>query len=165
MFARHTPLIVSLAILAACSDKAPSPLAPEHLPITPVHAEFVGTVVLANADLTPAYLQTGEGLISLMGNDASLLTHVAGAQVSVRGIRTTDGIAVESFLVLAVKGREVLDGYVEVTDAAVRLRLLDGTIYALDDAPPALTARNGARVWVTRNDGAAFEFGIIADNR
>jgi hypothetical protein len=77
-----------------------------------------------------------------------------------------DGAAtmfVKDFLTLRVKGRAVYDGIVAMTDDGLALRLADGTIFMLLDAPEGVAQRVGVRIWFApREADSPAQFGIIA---
>jgi hypothetical protein len=169
MFTRRLFLAVASLVFCACSDSAPTGITvpADKLPIGPRHVEMVGIIVVPGSDLAPAYLRTTGGLIALQGADAFILSRLDGAEAAVRGTQNSDpGLTVESFTVLRMHGRPVLDGMLEFVGGAYALRLATGEHFQLVDAPEALSTLIGARIWVAPADSAAgYEFGVIRENQ
>jgi hypothetical protein len=136
-----------------------------HVPAPGALMEFTGVVEASGEDLAPAYLRTSTERLALQGPEASVLANLANAEVRVRG--SMDGAAgmfVQSFRVLLVKGRVVVDGRIETMDGSLALRLDDGTIYPLLDAPEGIAQHLGARIWFAPQLGALpAAFGVIVE--
>lgn len=164
---RITPIAVLLA-LAACRDQAPpTGLASDPLaaaPATTARQMLVGYVVSQNSGSAVAYLRTASALIPLHGAQAAILAGVEGAEVSVLGTpdAADGGFIVESFTVLTVKQRPVIDGVLVISNGALFLRQASGAMYAVVNAPPTLQAFAGARLWIAPADAMGdFDFGVI----
>ena len=166
MLTNRLLLIASLLGVTACSDQPTGPKLPAFIePATGVRVELNGIVVLPGSEMAPAFLRVGSELVPLRGSEAVLITHVEGAQVSVIGTRDSDpGVVVESFQVLTMRGRAVVDGTLElVPGGAYAVRLATGALYMIADAPADLITHVGARIWLTTSATEALEFGIIRD--
>ena len=166
MYTRN-PLVFAFACaaaLCACNDNhTPAPTAAAALPAAPPQqTELAGTVVLSGMDMAPIYLRTSDGLTPLEGSVALPMASVIGAVVNVNGTwDTNSALIVTSFVVVGVQGLPAFDGVVEAMPGGYALRLADGTDHMLDDAPAALLACVGARVWLTVAPDASIAFGVI----
>jgi hypothetical protein len=74
---------------------------------------------------------------------------ILGAQVWISGY-TNGGFNVEDFEVRSVNGQPVDDGVVVVELGRVAIRTRSGTTREVPNAPPALRALAGKRIWVSR---------------
>ena len=86
--------------------------------------------------------------LRLEGN-IDALRSILGAQVWISGY-TNGGFNVEQFEVRAVNGKPVDDGVVVVESSGVAIKTRAGATRQIPNAPPALRALSGKRVWVTR---------------
>ena len=170
MFTRLLTLTL-VAAAVACSDaglpSAPAATTPLAEPETaPALFEMAGVIEVTGTELDALFLVAGEERYALTGPEASLLAKLGGAEVRVRGaMNGAGGVQVESFRVLAVNGRNVIDGVVEmIMDEGFAIRLADGSLIRIDGAPADLADHIGARVWFASptNDAPA-AFGIIVE--
>jgi hypothetical protein len=84
-------------------------------------------------------------------------------EVWVSGRRQADGFSVDAFEVRRANGVAVDDGVIAIEGGKAFLQLRSGTRREIPDAPPALLAMNGARVWITRPvSGQAPSYGVIS---
>jgi hypothetical protein len=100
--------------------------------------------------------------IQVTGPLASLIGHVAGADVWVTG--TTSGTSLEAtrFIVRTVDGASALDGTLKTEGPALYLVTTDGTRMRIAVPPPPLLGRDGARVWITGDPSRGVaSFGFI----
>ena len=169
MLTNRSFLIASLLAVAACSDEPMGPKSPPSVvqSATTPRVQLNGIVVLPGSEMAPAYLRVGSDLVPLRGNEAVVITHVEGAQVSVVGTQDSDpGVIVESFQVLAVRGHAVVDGTLElVPGGAYAIRLATGALYMIVDAPADLIVHLGARIWLTTSATESLEFGVIRNTQ
>jgi hypothetical protein len=163
-------LTVAAAIAMACSDGGPSaPRAPQNASpgatATGALIELAGIVEVTGTELNAVYLRSGSELYHLEGPLASTVARVPGADVRLRG--SFEGGArlwVQDFRVLAIKGRAVIDGVVQVMDGGIAIQLADGAMILLDDCPEELVQHVGARIWfAVRTENVPAAFGIIAE--
>ncbi len=103
--------------------------------------------------------------VALSGMVTSGLSHLAGTEIVVRGVKVTPrDWVVTSYVVRAMNGIPALDGVVEVTNNSWTLRLTEtGLFKRLTNVPAALKASVGARVWVTTLVGSStpVAFGVV----
>jgi hypothetical protein len=173
MFRPHRSTLLSIAAAAtliACSDAANSPTAiaggAATPPVAASRTALVGTIVLDTMNRSAGvYLQVEDGnLVWLAGDETASLQALGGARVLVRGTYDiADGMAIDSFRVLAVDGRDVLDGVVVEMDGGYGLQLTaDASIIALTDPPAELIDLLGQRVWLAdTTEELPVAFGII----
>jgi hypothetical protein len=165
---RTTLILLASALVVGCSD-GKSPTAPYREqdpwhPIAPSIVELTGTVVVEHMDgRRSIQLQTDDGsLYPLLGGEAALIASVAGGQVLVRGtLDASPGVVVERFQVLAMNGRDAIDGVLEETDTGLALRLAEGELRYVMDDQGSLAAHIGERLWVTGLEEPPMEFGVI----
>lgn len=93
---------------------------------------------------------SGSASMRLTGDGATTLRAISNAEVWLSGARASDGFRVDAFEVRRANNQTVDDGIVSVSAAKVFLRTRSGAQREIPDAPPALMALSGARIWVTR---------------
>lgn len=112
----------------------------------------------------------GAGSIALTGPSAAALERSTGAQIWVSGTITTGpgrplaahSMKVEQFVVRAVDGVSVTDGFLVADGDALVLVDGDGKRHRLVTPPAALRSQVGARVWIAGPiDREPSAFGII----
>lgn len=179
---KRAQLLTAATILITCgcteSSLEPSSAVGRYPPEPVV---ITGTIV-ANASVSPfqVYLRVGFGQrVDIVGTEALRLAKLDGAQVQLRGTWTTTTssppydndvvidpvrtvFAVAQFLVLAVGGREAMDGVLAQTDGRYYLQLTNGDVFWFVDLPSELAANLGKRVWVTGSmDRPPLMYGLI----
>ena len=107
--------------------------------------------------ITPA----GGAQTRISGTQLGALGAVKGAEVWARGKREANGFRVDTFEVRRANDQAVADGIVSVSGSTVTVRTSSGTL-TYPDAPTALRAAAGSRVWITPPiKGQAPSFGVI----
>lgn len=100
--------------------------------------------------------------VEITGRLASLIGHVAGADVSVAGNASGSQLDATSFLVRAVDGQPAIDGTLKTETDGVYILSAGGTRTRITAPPPPLKGRDGARVWVTGDPARGVSsFGFI----
>jgi hypothetical protein len=166
-----------MALLACTNEQSALGPTGKGNPISPAaFVELTGVVELNGTEIEPAVLlRLPDGsAVPLFGLEASHLARVPGAEVWMRGtwatqylgrddatVQMVPGFAVDRFQVNAVDGRAVSDGIVVETDDGYALRLIDGSLLALIEAPAELSDLVGARIWITEMDEPPVAFGVI----
>lgn len=164
---RIFPIAALLATVACSDQQLPTGLASEPLtaaPAAPNRQTIVGYVVAQSNGTAAAYLRTSSAMIPLHGGQAAIVARVDGAEVSILG--TADaadgGFIVESFTVLTVRQRPVIDGVLVVSSGALFLRQANGAMYPVTGAPATLQTLAGARIWLAPADAMGdLDFGVI----
>jgi hypothetical protein len=101
--------------------------------------------------------------LRIVGPFAPAMRSVNRTEVWVSGRRQADGFSVDAFEVRRANGVAVDDGVIAIEGGKAFLQLRSGTRREIPDAPPALLAMNGARVWITRPvSGQAPSYGVIS---
>src|SRR5262245_53919690 len=137
----RTKLLIAAAVLIACGCKESSVGPDESVGVkgglTPELESIRGTVVAAAAVLpVQVYLQIGaETRVKVVGQDVHRLVSLAGAEVVLRGNWAGQALpvfvhepvsapfAMDNFLVLAVGGRQAMDGVLGENEGKFYLRL------------------------------------------
>ena len=122
-----------------------------------------GTFVLEGSDPMPLpVLRTTDGRVALddvppaMGRLVQLDLWVRGAAESAGRFR------VEEFLVRSAGGQRAWDGTVAAEAKGFALRLSDGTLHVLRNAPSAFAGLVGRRIWVTETPAnTVASYGVI----
>ena len=178
----RTQLLTAAAVLVACgcSDPSAGPTYPIQA-AAPSDSLFITGTVSTDASVSPtgvAMLLPSGDMVDLVGTEAQRLTGLGGAEVQLRGIWTTPveprldselgllavrpAFAVGRFVVMAVGGREALDGMLEEDEGKYYLQLSRGDVYWFNDVPPEFGSFLGKRVWVTGSmDDPPLTFGVI----
>jgi hypothetical protein len=165
---RRLSLLAALVTIVACRDSGPTVIRPtlQPAPEQPgVAIETAGIIEINGTDLEPAFLISGSHRYTLEGPETGQLWRVAGAEVRVRGVQSGGlGIWVESYRVLRINGRDVIDGVVIAMDGGFALRSDDGSMFPLTDEAMDLSQHLGRRVWfAVRTEEAPAAFGVIAE--
>lgn len=93
---------------------------------------------------------------------ASLIGHVAGAEVSVVGTPTGTTLVATSFLVRTVDGAAAIDGTLRTEGSTLYIVTANGTRTRITTPPPPLLGHDGARVWITGDPAKGVSsFGFI----
>jgi hypothetical protein len=119
----------------------------------------VGTSRDQRVMIAPA---SGGRRIEITGPSASLIGHVAGADVWVSGPRVGTSIEASRFVVRTVDGAPAIDGTLKTEGSSLFIVTNDGTRTRIAVPPPALMTRDGARVWITGDPSKAVSsYGFI----
>jgi len=157
-------VFMALSVAAACTP-AQSKAGGDSTPAMATSDTIVGVVSEVGADpATWMALRTPSSAHSLRlsGAGAATLRSVSGAEVWLSGTQEGSTFRVDAFEVRRTNGQPVDDGVVRVAGAGVFIRLRSGVERDVPDAPPALRALDGARIWITRPvANQAPSFGVI----
>src|SRR5687768_3175041 len=135
---------------------------------TPIQSGQTGTVIVGKVGehgfdpvtflaITPA----GGAQTSVSGPNLEALRAARGAEVWARGEMVRSEFRVDTFEVRRANNQAVADGIVSVSGSTVTVRTSAGTL-TYPDAPTALRAVAGSRVWITPPiKGQAPSFGVI----
>lgn len=158
---------VTPAVSTTADTKADTPTDTKAVIPTPKGDAIVGVVGEHGADpityvaITPA----GGPQTRISGDQLDQLGAVKGAEVWASGKRDANGFRVDTFVVRKASNRDVADGVVSVSGTTVSVRTSTATL-RYPDAPTALRAAAGARVWITPPvAGQAPSFGVIRPAR
>ena len=100
--------------------------------------------------------------IEVAGSLASLIGHVAGAEVMVSGMMSGTRLDATRFLVRSVDGQPAMDGTLKTENGVVYLVAAGGTRTRIVSPPPPLVGQDGARVWITGDPAKGVSsFGFI----
>lgn len=108
----------------------------------------------------------GGPALTVLGAEAAMLGRLSGADVWIAGNRAAmRGFTVSRFLVRSVDGAAAIDGRLTQRNGrTVLVATGTGAEHPIANAPAALLAHVGARVWVIGAlDGGAVTFGVISD--
>ena len=173
-------LTAAVLIACGCSGASVGPVSPIQAAPPSDSLDITGTVS-TDASVSPtgvSMLLASGDMVDLVGTEAQRLTGLGGAEVQLRGTWTTPveprldselgllavrpAFAVDRFVVLAVGGREALDGMLEEDEGKYYLQLSRGDVHWFDDVPPEFSSFLGKRVWVTGSMGdPPLTFGVI----
>ena len=120
-----------------------------------------GVIALVGADPMVRVTLRGDprGTLTLAG--APSLSTLSGLELWVAG-RQRDGVyEVKEFAVRAADGVPAIDGVLTERAGRLSLVLANGQTSALANAPAAIRAFIGKRVWVTLANGEVQTFGVI----
>ncbi|MCU0634107.1 MAG: hypothetical protein MUE41_04460 [Gemmatimonadaceae bacterium] len=119
--------------------------------------------VVGTAPMTQVVVKLADGAsITLNGMAASDVGRLAGAEVVVRGVRTSPlELVVADYAVRRVDGADAADGMLIATADGLALLARDGTRRPVSNAPPALRAMVGSRVWIAGSLERPTAFGRI----
>ncbi len=141
---------------------------PVQEPKTPIQSGQTGTVIVGKVGehgfdpvtflaITPA----GGAQTRVSGANLAALRAAKGAEVWARGEMVRSEFRVDTFEVRRANDQAVADGVVSVSGSTVTVRTSAGTL-TYPDAPTALRAAAGSRVWITPPiKGQAPSFGVI----
>jgi hypothetical protein len=137
---------------------------------------ITGTVV-ADASVSPLQIYLLDGTdqrVNVVGSEAQRLASLDGAKVQLRGSwigkvlppfvheSVSPRFAITGFLVLAVGGRQAMDGVVGEEEGRYYLRLTAGNAYWFKTTPSEFKDYIGKRIWVTGwLDNSALTYGVI----
>jgi hypothetical protein len=106
--------------------------------------------------------QPGGRRIEITGALASLIGHVAGAEVSVAGSLAGARLEATRFVVRSVDGQPAIDGKLLTAAGVLYIVTADGVRTRIVAPPPPLQGQDGARVWITGDPARSVEsFGFI----
>jgi hypothetical protein len=100
--------------------------------------------------------------LEIVGTQASLVGHVAGAEVSAAGTLSGTQLNAGRFLVRSVDGQPAIDGTLKTEGGSLFIVTADGARTRISAPPPPLVGHDGARVWITGDPTKAVSsFGFI----
>jgi hypothetical protein len=100
--------------------------------------------------------------LEIVGTQASLIGHVAGAEVSAEGMLTGTQLNASRFLVRSVDGQPAIDGTLRTEGGSLFIVTVDGVRTRINAPPPPLVGHDGARVWITGDPAKSVSsFGFI----
>lgn len=106
--------------------------------------------------------QPGGRRVEITGALASLIGHVAGAEVSVAGSLAGTRLEATRFVVRSVDGQPAIDGKLLTAAGVLYIVTADGVRTRIVAPPPPLQGQDGARVWITGDPARSVEsFGFI----
>jgi hypothetical protein len=109
----------------------------------------------------------GGPMVTLLGDQATMLGRLSGVDVWVSGVRNSArSLTVDRFLVRAVDGIPAMDGKLVSRDGGVAIvTTADHAEHPIVNPPSALRARVGSRVWLKGTlETGAVTFGVIGDS-
>ncbi|HEX5073149.1 MAG TPA: hypothetical protein VFW03_08090 [Gemmatimonadaceae bacterium] len=174
----HLLAAVAVVIAGGCSESSVGPDDSVGIKggVPPALESIRGTVVTDAAALpVQVYLQLGaDERVKVVGSDAHQLVRLDGALVELHGRWAGQALpvfvdepvsapfALANFVVLAVGGREAMDGVLGEDQGRYYLRLTAGDAYWFADAPSEFDAHIGQRIWVTGwRDRPPMTYGVI----
>ena len=160
-----TPALLAVSVLVLAASCSPSRQSAAQRENATSPDSVVGKVVEVGSDPTTWLVvqpQAGGKSMRLTGALITVLRTVGGAVVWLSGEQDADEFRVDRFAVRMVNDQPVDDGIVVVSGENVSLRLATGESRIVPNAPSAMRAMPGARVWLTRPvPGTAPSFGVI----
>ena len=100
--------------------------------------------------------------VEVVGTQASLIGHVAGAEVSASGPLSGTQLNASRFVVRSVDGQAAIDGTLRTEGGALFIVTAEGVRTRITAPPPPLVGHDGARVWITGDPTKAVSsFGFI----
>ena len=100
--------------------------------------------------------------VEITGPLASLVGHLAGADLSVVGARSASTIEATSFLVRTVDGMPAIDGILRTEGSFLHIVTRNGISSRIVSPPPPLLGHDGSRVWITGDPSKGVaSFGFI----
>jgi hypothetical protein len=143
----------------------------------PSDLESIKGTIIADAAAAPVqvYVQVGaDERVRIVGSEAHQLVSLDGAEVELHGRWAGQALpvfidepvrppfALADFVVLAVGGRQAMDGVLGEDLGRFYLRLTAGDAYWFASAPSEFNAHIGKRIWVTGwRDRAGLTYGLI----
>ena len=154
---------VTLLIACGCKESTGVQSKPDSTGVTSDLTSITGTVVadIAVAPIQIYLLDGTDQRVNVVGEKAQQLASLDGAQVQLRGnwiskvppplIHGSIGprFAITEFVVLAVGGRQAMDGVLGQNEGKYYLRLTAGNAYWFKDPPARFADYLGKRIWVT----------------
>ena len=173
-------LLTAVAVVIACGCTKSSVGPDDSVGIKggyPPALESMRGTVVADAAVLPVqvYLQVGaDERVKVVGSDVHRLVSLDGARVLLHGRWASQALpefidepvsppfALADFVVLAVGGREAMDGVLGEDLGRYYLRLTAGDAYWFANAPSEFNSHLGQRIWVTGwRDRAPLTYGLI----
>ena len=143
----------------------------------PPDLESIKGTIIADAAAAPVqvYVQVGaDEIVKIVGSEAHQLVSLDGAEVELHGRWASQALpvfidepvrppfALADFVVLAVGGRQAMDGVLGENEGRYYLRLTSGDAYWFDDTPSEFDTYIGRRIWVTGwLDRPPLTYGVI----
>jgi hypothetical protein len=142
------------------ATKAPSSTA---TPSRPDSIRGVVSVVGTSFDKRVMIAERGtQRRVEVVGTQASLIGHVAGAEVSASGALSGTQLNANRFVVRSVDGQPAIDGMLRTEGSSLFIVTADGVRTRITAPPPPLVGHDGARVWITGDPTKAVSsFGFI----
>jgi hypothetical protein len=142
------------------ATKAPSPPATASRPDS---VRGVVSVVGTSFDKRVMIAERGtQRRVEIVGTQASLIGHVAGAEVSAAGALSGTQLNASRFVVRSVDGQPAIDGTLRSEGGSLFIVTVDGIRTRISAPPPPLVGHEGARVWITGDPTKAVSsFGFI----
>jgi hypothetical protein len=166
-----TPTDTSKVPPAATAPSGGKSTAPPARPTTPATPPATTTdsvrgivsVVGTSFDKRVMVAPGGSGRrVEITGKLASIVGHVAGADVSVVGRMSGTQLEATSFVVRTVDGQPAIDGILRTEAGVTYIVSADGTRTRIAAPPPPLQGKDGARVWITGDPAKSVaSFGFI----
>ena len=177
---KRARLLTALAVVIACGCTKSSVAPDESVGVKggfPPELESIRGTVVAAASVLPiqVYLQLGaDTRVKVVGPEAHKLVSLDGAEVLLHGKWAGQALpvfidepvrppfAIADFVVLAVGGRQAMDGVLGENEGRYYLRLTAGDAYWFEDAPSSFDTYIGKRIWVTGwGDRPPLTYGVI----
>jgi hypothetical protein len=144
---------------AGTSTPAPPPAPPAIVDSVRGIVSVVGTEHERRVMVAPS---GGGRRVEIGGPIASLVGHVAGAEVWVTGSRSGATIEASRFVVRTVDNMPAIDGTLRTEGSTLYIVTTNGTRTRIASPPPALVGHDGARVWITGDPARGVaSFGFI----
>jgi hypothetical protein len=123
--------------------------------------------VSGTAPMTQVTVQPLDGtLITVNGMAAGDISRLAGAEIVVRGVRTSPReVVVTEYVVRRVEGADAVDGMLLSGTEGLMLLSRDGERRRVANAPAGLRALVGSRVWIAGSLERPTAFGRISRAR
>jgi hypothetical protein len=146
----------SVVIVLGCTD---TPVSPG--PFGQIDTVEEGWESIPGIVVTPYLLQSGDRQVMLAGAATDFMSGLIGAEVLVEGYIDTadDALIIHRFTVLAVNGIPALDGVLHESETGYYIETAD--LVALPELPDELMEHVGKRVWLTIQNDACVEFGLL----
>ena len=172
-------LLTAVAVVIACGCTESSVGPDDSVGIKggfPPALESMRGSVVVDAAVLPAqvYLQLGaHDRVKIVGPDAHQLVSLDGAEVLLHGRWASQGLPVfieepvsppftmADFVVLAVRGRQAMDGVLGENEGRYYLRLTAGDAFWFQDTPSEFDTYIGKRIWVTGWRDRPLTYGVI----
>jgi hypothetical protein len=166
---RKLAVLATAVIVCACSEgsapTAPAAVTPftPQAPVAPARLDLVGFIEVDGLGGSGTWLRIDNKFVALKGEPAGPIRGLHGAELTVRGtMDAVDGMFVETFRVLSVRGRTVMDGWLVKNGETLQLRLATGDLVNVLDAPSELESHVGKRIWLApKTEEKPAEYGVI----
>lgn len=148
----------------AGTKQVPSPAKPATPAATPPTTDSVRGIVSVTGTSFEKHVMIAGGnrRVEITGSIASLIGHVAGAEVSVVGTISGTSLEASSFMVRSVDGQPAIDGKLKTEGGVLYIVTANGTRTRIVAPPPPLQGHDGDRVWITGDPAKGIaSFGFI----